>query len=229
MSEQMKSDLFSENENSTTPETKDGRVVLRSVYENQHDILDAIKSLHCPEGFECDMTYGNGQFWKRQPRPKYCFDIDPQQPEATQADSRALPLPPSSLSNCVFDPPFLTYVKKAREHKGGKVAMTARFGGYWRYDELEDHYRDTISEAYRVLRPKGKMIFKCQDIIHNHKMHCTHYRTIMMAEIEGFRLADLFILPAKHRMPSPQKGTQRHARVFHSYFLVFEKDANRQT
>ena len=197
--------------------------VLRSVYYDQHDILDAIHKLHCPEGFECDMTYGNGQFWKRQPRPLYCYDLDPQQPETIQADSRSLPLPAGSLSNCVFDPPFLTYVKNARKHKDGKVAMTARFGGYWRYDELEDHYRDTISEAYRVLRPKGKMIFKCQDIIHNHKMHCTHYRTIMMAETEGFRLADLFVLPAKHRMPSPQKGVQRHARVFHSYFLVFEK------
>jgi hypothetical protein len=31
-------------------------------------------------------------------------------------------------------------------------------------------------------------------------------------------------LPAKFRMPGPQKGTQRHARIFHSYFLVFERD-----
>jgi hypothetical protein len=29
-------------------------------------------------------------------------------------------------------------------------------------------------------------------------------------------------LTAKHRMPSPQKGKQRHARIFHSYFLVLE-------
>ena len=43
-----------------------------------------------------------------------------------------------------------------------------------------------------------------------------------------FRLKDLFILPAKSRMPIPQqKGTkkkvQKHARIFHSYFMVLEK------
>lgn len=202
--------------------------VVRSVYESQDEILKGIQRLHCPEGFECDMTYGNGAFWKTLPRPKYCFDVSPQKPEAVQACSMMLPLEAESLSNCVFDPPFLTYVKNGREHKGGKVAMTARFGGYYRYDELEDHYRRTISEAWRVLKPGGKMIFKCQDIIHNHQMHCTHYRVIMMAEIEGFRLADLFILPARHRMPGPQKGQQRHARVFHSYFLVLEKPTTRR-
>jgi len=200
------------------------RGVLRSVYEDQHDILDAIRTLHCPEGFEADLTFGNGSFWKRQPRPKYCFDVTPLHEGVVQADSRLLPLPACSLNNMVFDPPFLTYVRKGREHNS-KVAMTSRFGGYYRYDELEDHYRDTLSECYRVLKPNGKLVFKCQDIVHNHRLHCTHARVIWMAEIEGFRLADLFVLTARHRMPSPQRGIQRHARVFHSYFLVLERDS----
>jgi hypothetical protein len=197
--------------------------VIRSVYDNQDDILRAIITLHCPEGYECDLTYGNGSFWKNIDRPKYCFDISPQKPEAVEACSTNTPLEKESINSCVFDPPFITYVKNGRDHKDGKVAMSARYGGYYRYEELEDHYRHTISEAYRILKKKGILVFKCQDIIHNHKMHCTHYLTIMMAEIEGFRLKDLFILPAKSRMPSPQKGTQRHARIWHSYFLVFQK------
>ena len=197
---------------------------VKSVYDSNREILSAIQRLHCPEGFECDMTYGNGGFWLEQPTPKHCFDITPLHPGVVKACSTLLPLPPGSLSNCVFDPPFLTYVQNGRDHKDGAVAMTARFGGYYTYDELEEHYRDTISEAYRVLKPRGKMIFKCQDIIHNHRMHCTHVRVINMAEIEGFRLADLFVLPAKSRMPGPQKGQQRHARIWHSYFLVLERD-----
>jgi len=41
---------------------------------------------------------------------------------------------------------------------------------------------------------------------------------------EWFRLKDLFVLPAKHRLPSPNRvGKQKHARIFHSYFLVFER------
>lgn len=199
--------------------------VLRSVYDTQEDILTAIGQLHCPEGFECDMTYGNGAFWKRLPRPRLCYDITPLSDHVVQACSMALPLEASSLSSCVFDPPFLTYVRNGRDHND-KVAMTSRFGGYYRYDELETHYRGTIREARRVLKPRGKMVFKCQDIIHNHRMHCTHVNVINWAEAEGFRLADLFVLPAKHRMPSPQKGQQRHARIFHSYFLVLERDRN---
>jgi len=197
---------------------------MRSVSDSQQEILENIQRLHVPEGFECDLTYGNGAFWKKLPRPRLCYDLEPLADHVIRADSQILPLDPGSLSNVVFDPPFLTYVRNGRSHKGGKVAMAKRFGGYYRYEELEDHYRHTISETYRVLRPKGKLVFKCQDIIHNHKMHCTHNRVIMMAEAEGFRLLDLFILTAKHRMPGPQKGIQRHARVYHSYFLVFKRD-----
>lgn len=197
---------------------------VKSVYENQDEILIAILNLHCPEGFECDSTFGNGGFWKTLPRPRICFDLTPLHEGVQQADSCGLPLATASLNNIVFDPPFLTYVRNGREHKGGAVLMTKRFGGYWRYDELEDHYRDSLSEFYRVLKPRGKVVFKCQDIIHNHQMHCTHARVIWMAEIEGFRLLDLFVMPARHRMPGPQKGKQRHARIWHSYFLVFERD-----
>ncbi len=204
-----------------------GTEVHRSVYHTNEEILKAIMSLHCPEGFECDMTFGNGLFWKNIPRPRLCYDITPLHADVAQADSRMLPLPQASLRNCVFDPPFLTYVQNGRAHND-KVVMTSRFGGYWRYDELEDHYRDTISEAYRVLEPGGKLVFKCQDIIHNHKMHCTHLRVVQMAELEGFRLADMFVLVAKSRMPSPQKGKQRHARIFHSYFLVLERNSTGQ-
>lgn len=205
-------------------------MIIKSVYDKQDDILRAIGSLHCPEGFECDMTYGNGSFWKKIPRPRLCFDIDPQVPEATQGDSTNLPLEPSSLSNVVFDPPFLTYVRSGRDHGGGEMVMSRRFGGYWTYEELTRHYALSAIEAYRILKPKGIMIFKCQDIIHNHKMHCTHNMVINMAGMVGFRLKDLFILLAKSRMTDGRK--QQHARIFHSYFLVLEKlviNKNKQT
>ena len=202
--------------------------VVRSVCATNAEILAGIERLHCPDGYECDMTYGNGSFWKGRERPKYCFDITPLHDGVIQADSQTLPLEPNTLKNCVFDPPFLTYVKNGRNHNS-KVAMTARFGGYYRYEELEKHYRGTLSEAWRVLKPGGVMVFKCQDVIHNHRMHATHVNVCNWAEHVGFRLLDLFVLPAKSRMPGPQKGTQRHARVFHSYFLVFLKTGKLQS
>ena len=200
--------------------------IIKSTSFEQDEILNNIQKLHCPNGFECDMTFGNGQFWKTIKRPKYCYDIDPNLTKKDTSivccDNRLLPLERESIESIIFDPPFLTYIRSGRE--GNKnMALARQYGGYWSYEELEDHYRDSISEAYRVLRRKGVFVVKCQDIIHNHKLQATHLNVCQMADIEGFRLKDLFVLNAKNRMPSPQKGQQRHARIFHSYFLVFTK------
>lgn len=197
--------------------------VVRSFSYSQQDILLSIQRLHCPDGFDADLTYGNGKFWEGITKPVYRFDISPQTEDTQQACSTNVPVEGNQLKSVVFDPPFLTYIKSGREHKQGSMVMSKRFGGYWTYQELEDHYKGTLKEAYRIIQKGGTFVVKCQDIIHNHKMHCTHANTIQWASDAGFRLADLFVLAAKHRMPSPQKGTQRHARVFHSYFLVFKK------
>ena len=200
--------------------------MIRSVYYDQTEILKSIMSLCKIERFDADVTYGNGKFYDGIEQPKLKFDISPQLPGVTECSSSGLPLDAGQLKSLVFDPPFLTYVRAAREGNGNMV-MAKRFGGYWRYDELEKHYRETLIEANRVLCKKGIMVFKCQDIIHNHKMHCTHIN--VMEWSKGlFRLKDLFVLPVKSRMPIPQqKGTkkkvQKHARIFHSYFMVLER------
>lgn len=200
--------------------------MIRSVYYDQTEILKSIMNLCNIDSFCADVTYGNGKFYGEIPQPFYKFDISPQVDGVTEASSCNLPLYDEQCNSLVFDPPFLTYVRAAREGNGNMV-MAKRFGGYWKYDELEDHYRGTLKEAHRVLSKKGIMVFKCQDIIHNHKMHCTHVNIINWAD-GLFRLKDLFVLPVKSRMPIPQqegtaKKVQKHARIFHSYFLVLEK------
>lgn len=192
--------------------------MLKSVYYDQDEILQAIQTLHSPSGFCADLTYGSGGFWKPNTKPRVCFDLVPRKKGVVKADSGHLPILESSLRSCVFDPPFLTYIKP-----GHSSIMAKRFGGYWTYDDLIDHYFATLREAQRALVSKGVMVFKCQDIIHNHRMHAVHIDVVTEAVRQGYRLRDLFILAAKHRMPMPGKSrTQRHARVFHSYFLVLE-------
>ena len=198
--------------------------VFRSVSTDQSEILNSIIKLYCPEGFHLDATYGNGSFYKNGvPKPKLRFDLDESLEDCEYGDSTNLPLESASINSVVFDPPFLTYVRQNRSGNGNMV-MSNRFSGYWRYSELEKHYRDSMKEFSRLLVGKGIVVFKCQDIIHNHRIHPTHVSVINWCPEFDFRLKDLFILTASHRMPSPnRKGQQRHARIFHSYFLVLEK------
>jgi len=197
--------------------------VIRSLYDSQDAILSGIQELYLPDGYQCDITFGNGAFWKNLSQPELRFDISPQVSGVIAATSTNLPLRNESIQNIVFDPPFLTYIRNDRTGNG-KMIMAQRFSGYWTYQELQDHYSQTLLECYRVLQKKGLLIFKCQDIVHNHRFHPTHVNVIMWAQDVGFRLKDMFVLAAKHRLPAPNRaGKQKHARIFHSYFLVLEK------
>lgn len=195
--------------------------MIKSTYDNQKDILDAIEKLHCPNGFHCDLTYGNGQFYKDRTKPIFRFDKDTSLTDVSHASSEAVPLPDEVVENIMFDPPFLCYVKKERNHNS---IMAKRFSGYWHYKELETHYKNTIKECYRLLKPNGVLVIKCQDIIHNHQLYMTHTNVANWCHAEKLRPLDLFVLVAKARIPVKSTGAQQHARIFHSYFMVFKKD-----
>lgn len=192
--------------------------MIKSVSYDQHEILSNILELNNIDSFDADISYGNGSFYSDYIKPpELKFDIDPQCDGVSKASSCTLPLQDNAINSIVFDPPFLTHIKNGREH--GSI-MAKRFSGYWSYNELEKHYKETLKECYRVLNKKGILVFKCQDIIHNHKIHATHINVVNWSE-GMFRLKDLFILAAKSRIGHNKK--QQHARIYHSYFLVLEK------
>jgi len=199
--------------------------VIRSLYNNQFKILNSILNLHLEENtFEVDLTYGNGGFYKKGiPQPTHRLDIDNTLENITKAcNSNNTNLKSDSVKSVVFDPPFLTYIKKQRTGNSNMV-MSRRFSGYWTSDELADHYKSSIKEAGRILKHKGILVIKCQDIVHNHKLFCTHAHILQWSS-EWFRLKDLFIQAATHRMPAPnRKGTQKHARIYHSYWIVLQR------
>lgn len=207
----------------TPTPSRQAAVAFSTVDDDQRAILAAIADLHLDGGwFDADVTYGNGAFWRGGPEPTWRSDIDPQKPGVVAACSTDLPVPDDAFGSLVFDPPFLTYVRSGRSGNGAMV-MAKRFGGFWRYDELEGYYRASLVEAARVVRRDGIIVVKCQDIVHNHALHPTVASVITeWGPAAGLRLLDNFVLTARHRMPGPnRRGRQRHARIHHSHFVVF--------
>lgn len=76
--------------------------------------------------------------------------------------------------------------------------------------------------AYNLLKDGGWLIVKTQDIItSNGQLWISHF-VIDYAIVQGFTLEDKFILVAQ-TLPIKYFGKQKHARKYHSYFLVFKK------
>lgn len=187
--------------------------------------------MHVPsKKIDCDPTYSIGNFYKNTGinAPKYKYDINPQVPEVELGDSRNIPLPDNSIECEMFDPPFLaTTGKSLTENKDGNI-INKRFGVYPTEKELHQFYIDSLKEAYRILKDKGILIFKCQDKISSSKQYMSHCFIYNEAIKIGFYPKDLFILLAKNRLVADwQLKNQKNSRKFHSYFWVFEKSNKR--
>lgn len=202
---------------------------VKSISYDQHQILKWILNLHCETDIELDPTYGLGGFYKKGVKqPIYKFDVAPRRPKVVPAAAENLPVKDSSIHTMIFDPPFLATKGKsldvsANVDKGNKTVR--RFGWYPTEQELFLFYRASLREFSRILVPGGILIFKCQDKVSSGKQYMSHNFIINEAEDEGFYTKDMFILLAKNRMiPRWQTLNQKHARKFHSYFLVFENN-----
>ena len=193
--------------------------LIETVSRNQTEILNNIIKLYCPLGFDLDPTYSRGVFYKGVPQPKYKFDLYPQLKGVIEADCRHLPVKSQLANSVVFDPPFV-----AGSRKDGKPGIIKeRFGYYRNVPELWAFYRYAIKELYRVLKPNGILVFKCQDTIEGSKQFLSHFEIISYALTLGFYPLDLFVLLARSVLVSPNMLNQQHARKAHSYFLVFQK------
>lgn len=196
------------------------KIIIKSISYSQEEIIQWIMDLYCPDGFELDPTYSKGVFYKKLPSPKLKFDLAPQIEGVEKANCIDLPLGPESINSMMFDPPFVAAIPK--KEATGKI--TTRFGYYRNIQhELWPMYRKALKEFYRILKPNGVLVFKCQDVIDACKQYFSHVEIINYAVSLGFYPKDLFVLLAKHRLMSPNQYKQQHARKFHCYFLVFIK------
>ena len=190
--------------------------IIKTISYSQTEILSWIISLYCPNGFDLDPTYSKGNFYKVIPEPKYKFDLFPPA-GIVPANAGNLPVKSESIETIMFDPPFLAGI----EAKAPLGKMRKRFGRYRNIPELWAMYEKAMQEFYRVLKPQGVLVFKCQDTIDAGKQYFSHNKVYEIAERIGFYAKDLFVLLAENRMIGKFHHKQQHARKFHSYFWVF--------
>ena len=205
--------------------------MIKSISYSQSEIIQNILDLHVPQRYiDCDPTYSKGNFYKNTgiQKPEYKFDINPKTPDATQANAENLPLNSESINCIMFDPPFLATVGPSLKKGDDNNKINKRFGVYPTEQALHQFYINAMKEFYRILKPKGILIFKCQDKISSSKQYMSHIFVHNKAVEIGFYPKDLFILLAKNRLTADwQRKNQKHARKFHSYFWVFEKDGKK--
>jgi len=200
--------------------------IIKSISYDQDEILNWIIKLYCPNGFELDPTYSKGYFYKNIQQPKYKFDLKPQTEDTIQADCRKLLLENNSISTIMFDPPFLAGIPADNKEPTGIIKK--RFGYFKNIQhDLWDFYYDSLGEFYRILKPNGILVFKCQDTVDGGKQCLSHIEIVNMANEIGFYPKDLFILLAKTRIIGSNSNIQQHARKYHSYFLIFKKQESK--
>ena len=198
-----------------------GKRTISSVGFDEQQMIKDILHLHGRGNYiDCDPTFSIGNFYKKGlPKPKYKFDINPQVKDVTQASADNLPLENDCINVLMFDPPFL--VGNTGQCKNSK--MSKRFSLFENRQQLLDFYKKSLAEFYRIVKPKGIVIFKNQDVICTDSYQLfTHCYIHDMANEAGFYVKDLFILVSKQRLMNPEHK-QAHARKFHSYYFVLEK------
>lgn len=194
--------------------------MIKSVSENQDEILSNILKLIGKERFTLDPCYGKGHFYKNIPEPEYKFDKNGV--NAPEGDSRSLPFSDNSINSIIFDPPFLATKGPSLEKESGNV-INKQFSVYPTEKELHEFYYDSLLEFYRTLNKNGWLIIKCQDKVSSGKQYFSHIYIHNMALSLGFYPKDLFVYVKNNRIVANWQRNQQHARKFHSYFWIFQK------
>ncbi len=198
-----------------------------SAYQGTNDeVFPQVLALHVPKGsIVCDVTYGKGVFWKGIDTAAYelrATDL------TTGVDCRRLPYGDSMIDCVVFDPPYMhtpggtahqNHQHYEHYYNNNGTSHTSK-----KYHEaVLDLYFEGSKEAFRVLKPNGILIIKCQDEVCANKQRLTHVEIINELLQMGLAVVDLFVVLRNNKPGVSRVLKQVHARKNHSYFLVFRK------
>lgn len=215
--------------------------VIKSISHDQKEIMYNIMKLHNNgKPFYADMTYSSGKFYEQKkndkyviPQPTVKLDVVPQFDDVLKLEPFGeLPFEDNSIESIVIDLPFVIAPRDSAstklDNQDGRNVIMNRFSSYYPVAEMLESYHHWIEEAYRVLKPNGICVFKCQSTVTGGKQLMSCEYSWLCATSVGFYALDQFYLIARNRLHSGKIKTQQHARKYTSTFYVFKKSNNKK-
>ncbi len=209
-----------------------------NVKSTDEQALKEIIDLYLPKGrktFDCDMTYGEGLFYKHLPKPKEKYDEYPKSDDVHPLSTLKTEKISKGYASIIIDLPDLVLIptkkKTQDDNKKGAVKPEDRkaYKAFHSLNELYKTYSEMIGLARLHLAPNGILVFKAPDtLIRDNEwdeMWTADYAIDEAVSDFGLELVDEIILVEDDE--AFPNGTNlmtltRHGKRFH-VFLIFKK------
>lgn len=191
------------------------------------DCIRDLRTLHVPPIERClDATWGKGNVWRGLPwYPDERLDIRPLPGITLQGDFRSMPDDwTKRFGWLLFDPPHDT-------ERGKNSTYRERFVGdspdFQHAANIEHMFAPFLSEAYRVLVPRGIILAKIMDNTHRGRMQWMVKAFLNAVEAQpGLRACDRKILINTGAADQDNyEGEIRHTRTDYVYWICVRKGA----
>jgi hypothetical protein len=194
-----------------------GPVMAIGEWRNNAELIRDVARLGYLSGHVLDATYGKGRFWKLfQPERFTTNDLHSELAQRGYDFRLFPPLWAEEFDAVVFDPPY-----KLNGTPSGQMDDDYGVGEKASRQARMNLITDGLIECLRVLKPKGYLLVKCQDMVSGGKVRWQSDEITSTVTLFGHEKVDAFHLLSYR--PQPAGTTQQHARRNYSTLLVFRK------
>lgn len=188
------------------------------------ELLDQMLGFYpmMPPGLILDCTYNRGRMWRGSAfAPNVTgMDINPDVKPHVVGDNTKMPFVDASWDVVVYDPPHVPNQGRDKtKDYAERFGLTVKAGKAEGWS-LGHMHLPVLRECARVLRPKGLVLAKICDYVHNHRYQWALCDFISSVRAAGLTPCDLIIKTRKGPVVDPKWKTRHHVRRCHSYWIV---------